>query len=229
MPHTTLRLRRPHGPLAAAVAGAALALGATPALAPADGAAATTDPRGYSPFTLSEPLGDALPVTGALSDFRAGSTARVIVPNRWQRRSAPAGRLRFVLQQNPSCRYALTYAVRSVLAPAGDAGERALAGLPATGPRFVLDGGERGNRAFRVVRRPSVAGRVRVDGLWVGLLTRRADIAPAGSVAWTEIRVSATSQTGDECHAGTWREALGPAIGDSLAVGRTKLKFRPVE
>jgi hypothetical protein len=75
------------------------------------------------------------------------------------------------------------------------------------------------------VRRPGIGGRVRVDGLWAGVLTRRADIAPSGQSAWTEIHVAAVSRPGSECHAGTWREALGPTIGDSLAVARTRLRF----
>ena len=57
------------------------------------------------------------------------------------------------------------------------------------------------------------------------MLTRRDDVAPAGQVAWTELRVTAASRSGDECHAGTWREALGPVIGDSLAVARATLRF----
>ena len=66
---------------------------------------------------------------------------------------------------------------------------------------------------------------MRLDALWAGVLTERTDIAPAGQVAWTEIRVTAVSRAGDECHSGTWRQALGPTIGDSLAVARTSLRF----
>jgi hypothetical protein len=75
------------------------------------------------------------------------------------------------------------------------------------------------------VRRPGIAGRVRAEALWVGVLTRRPDIVPAGQAAWTEVSVSAISRAGDECHAGTWREGVGPVIGDSLAVARTRLHF----
>lgn len=112
-----------------------------------------------------------------------------------------------------------------MLAPAADPGDYAAARLPAASSRHLLDSGERGNRAFRVVRQQGIGGRVRVDALWAGVLTRRSDIAANGRIAWTEIRVSAVSRSGDECHAGTWREAVGPTIGDSLAVARTKLRF----
>ena len=179
----------------------------------------------FATRTVAEPANPGLAVTGPLRELVATSRARVVFPLAWQRRDAPAGRLRFQTQNNPNCRYNLGYTVTSVLAPAADAADRVAARLPAEGPRYVLDSGERGNRAFRVVRRKSSGGQVRVDALWTGVLTRRADVAPAGQVAWTEIRVTAASRSGDECHAGTWREALGPAVGDSLAVARTNLHF----
>jgi hypothetical protein len=179
----------------------------------------------FSTRTLTEPANPGLAVTGPLSDLVATSRARVVVPLAWQRRDAPAGRLRFQTQSNPGCRYTVSYAVTTVLAPPADVADRVADRLPAAGPRYVLDSGERGNRAFRVVRRKSSGGQVRVDALWSGVLTRRADVAPGGQVAWTEVRVAAVSRAGDECHAGTWREALGPAIGDSLAVARTTLHF----
>jgi hypothetical protein len=175
--------------------------------------------------TVTEPATPGLAVTGALSDYRATSTGRMVVPSAWRGRKAPAGQLRFQSVNNASCRYDVTYAVRSLVAPSQDPAAYVAASLPAATSRHLLDSGTRGDRAFRVVRRPSVGGRVRLDALWVGVLTRRADIAPAGQVAWTEIRVAAISRVGDECHSGTWRQALGPAIGDSLAVARTSLHF----
>ena len=175
--------------------------------------------------TLSEPAKPGLTVTGTLSDLVVTSNARVLIPNAWRPRAAPAGQLRFQTTQNRSCRYNLRYAVTSVLAPAADPGDYAAARLPAASSRHLLDSGERGNRAFRVVRQQGIGGRVRIDALWAGVLTRRSDIATNGRIAWTEIRVSAVSRSGDECHAGTWREAVGPTIGDSLAVARTKVRF----
>ena len=75
------------------------------------------------------------------------------------------------------------------------------------------------------VSRNTSGGQVRVDALWNGVLTRRDDIVPSGQVAWSEIRVTATSRKGDECHSGTYRKALGPTLGDSLAVARATLRF----
>lgn len=175
--------------------------------------------------TFTEPANPGLAVTGVLSGLRATSTARVVVPTSWRSLAAPAGRLRFLTINNPSCRYTVTYTLRSVLAPGQDASAYVAAGLAPRSSRYLLDSGVHGSRAFRVVRQPGIGGRVRLDALWAAVLTRRADIAPAGQVAWTEIRVSAVSRAGDECHSGTWRQVLGPAIGDSLAVARTGLRF----
>ena len=200
-------------------------LSATIVIAFAIPAAAVADSNDFSVRTLGEPATAGLPVTGPLSDFLATSRGRVIVPTRWRALAGGDGRLRFQTMQNPSCTFRLTYTVRSLLGPSQPAADRVAAGLPAASARHLLDSGVHGAAAFRVVRRPSVGGRVRVDGLWTAVLTRRADIAPSGQVAWTEIRVAAASLPGDECHAGTWRAALGPTIGDSLAVARTRLYF----
>jgi hypothetical protein len=200
---------------------AALAL-ASGLIVTAPAHAATT---GYVSRTLVEPLKPGLPVTGALSDLVAGSNARVVVPSKWQLRGNTAGKLSLSTTQNPSCRYDLTYTVKSTIGPAGDASAYVASKLRAASSRHLLDSGERGNRAFRVVRRPGIGGRVQVDALWAGVLTKRSDIAPAGQSAWTEISVTARSRTGNECHSGTWRVALGPAIGDSLAVARSSLRF----
>ena len=164
-------------------------------------------------------------VTGPLSDFVAVASARVLIPGSWRRQGAAAGRLSYRNTQDVSCKFTISYRTSSVLGPGGDAAGYVSDQLPAATRRHLLDSGQRGNRAYRVVRRPGIGGRVRVDALWAGPLTRRADIAPAGQAAWAEIRVAAISGAGDECHAGTWREALGPAIGDSVAVARAKLRF----
>jgi hypothetical protein len=208
-----MRDRSVLAPALALVAGAALA------------APAGAQSGRYSIRTIAEPAKPGLAVTGALSDLVATSNARVLIPAGWRPRSASAGQLRFQTTQNASCRYNVRYTVSSVLAPAGDAGDYAAERLPAASSRYLLDSGERGNRAFRVVRQRSSGGGVRVEALWAGVLTRRSDVAANGQIAWTEIRVSAVARSGDECHAGTWRESLGPTIGDSLAVARTKLRF----
>jgi hypothetical protein len=188
-------------------------------------ASAGAQPGRFATRTFTEPARPGLAVTGVLSGYRVTSVGRVVVPTSWRTLAAPAGRLRFLTVNNSSCRYTVTYTVRSLLAPSQDAAAYVAAGLPSSSARHLLDSGVHGARAFRVVRQPGIGGRVHLDALWAAVLTRRADIAPAGRVAWTEIRVTAVSRPGDECHSGTWRQALGPAIGDSLAVARTGLRF----
>ena len=204
-----------------------LAVLATPAAAVALALAAPAAAQrgGYVTAALSEPAKPGLAVTGPLSDAVVTSNARVVVPSTWQRRAAPAGRLLFRTSQNPSCRYDVRYGVKSLIGPSQAAADRVAQRLTAASSRHLLDSGVRGSRAFRVVRQSVIGDRVRVEALWAGILTRRDDIAGGGQVAWTEIRVTAVSLAGDECHAGTWRESLGPAVGDSLAVARTRLHF----
>jgi hypothetical protein len=75
------------------------------------------------------------------------------------------------------------------------------------------------------VRKAQSTG-VHVDAQWSGVLTRRKDIAPSGKVVWTDLTVSAQSSPDSECHSGTYREALGPQMGDALATARTTLRFQ---
>ena len=97
--------------------------------------------------------------------------------------------------------------------------------LPAAGSRYVLDSGERGNSAFRVIREKTSGPGVRLRGLRAAVLTRRADVVPAGQAAWSEIGVTAASRPGDECHSGSYRQRVGPQLGDALASARTTLLF----
>lgn len=173
---------------------------------------------------MTEPASPGLPVSGPLSANVAVSRASVSVPTTWSRLKAPAGRLRYRVRRGSSCTFTLTFRVRSVVLPTQDPEPLVAEALPAATARHLLDSGSRGaDRAFRVVR-TSTPGRARVDALWMAPLTRRTDIVPMGRTAWTQVRVTAVSRQGDECHAGTWR-TLGPAIGDALAVARTDLRF----
>jgi hypothetical protein len=44
----------------------------------------------------------------------------------------------------------------------------------------------------------------------------------AGRPTWVATRVRGASDRGDECHAGTYRDTLGPALGDALATVRAR-------
>jgi hypothetical protein len=204
----------------AAGLGVALAL----AIAPAAVAAATPTSSDYVARSFTGTAASGLPVTGPLSPRRAVARVRVVVPARWRVLSAPAGQLRFITP-GTACRYRVTFTVSAALGAPGDAAARVEAGLPSPGPGRVLDTGTHGTSAFRVTRPASTDATVQVRGLRSGVLTRRGDVAPAGQVAWSDVRVSAGSRIGDECHAGTYREALGPQLGDALATARVRLSF----
>ena len=92
-------------------------------------ASATAAQRGaFEARTFAEPAKPGLAVTGALSGARATSVGRVVVPTSWRRLAAPAGTLRFRSVNNQSCRYTVTYTVKSVLAPSQDASSYVTAG-----------------------------------------------------------------------------------------------------
>jgi hypothetical protein len=200
----------------------AAALGSALLLAIAS--AAQADRGRYVARSSTEPANPGLTVSPPLKDFRAVSRARVVVPAEWRRLRTSSGRLRF-LTPGGRCRYHVTLMVQSRLAPPRDAADYVAEALPSPTGRHLLDSGQRGSSAFRVVRASGVEPRVRLDALWVGVLTKRTDIAPSGQVAWSEVRATALSRRGDECHSGTWRERLGPQLGDALATARTRLHF----
>jgi len=165
------------------------------------------------------PASRGLAVKKPLDEFVAVSDARVLVPKRW----TPKGTTQFETPSNGACSYRVRFTVNSRIDDPGVPSARVKAAVPGSG-RYVLDEGERGGGAFRVVRKP-VSGGVRVDAQWSGVLTRRSDIAPSGKVVWTDLSVTASSHAGDECHSGTYREVLGPQLSDALATARATLRF----
>ncbi|HYF24190.1 MAG TPA: hypothetical protein VD931_00485 [Baekduia sp.] len=199
--------------------GAGAAAGLALGLAPAPAGAADFVVR-----SVTQPASTALPVTGPLSDLRAASRARVAVPTDWRvLKPLRSGDLR-LLTPGGSCRYIVTFRLTSVVADPGDAAAYAEAKLPTPGRNRLLDSGTHGSAAFRVVR-PATTARVRIDALRAGVLTRRADVAPAGRAVWSELRATALSRPGDECHSGSYRVRVGPQLGDALAIARTTLTF----
>jgi hypothetical protein len=187
-------------------------------------AAAEADRGDYVTRSYTQPAASGLTVTGPLSGMRAVARVRVVVPSEWRRESAPAGTLRF-LTPGGNCRYRVTFSVVTTRAPIGEASARLDAVLPSPAPARLLDGGVRGRSAFRVIRPQRDDQRVQLRGVRTGVLTQRTDVVPAGQYAWADVRVSAISRPGDECHSGTYRERMGPQLGDALATARTRLTF----
>lgn len=188
------------------------------------GTAAAARPTTYRASSFSEPARAGLAVAPPLAESRAVSRARVITDARWRALRASGGQLRFRTGSG-GCRYTVTFRVRSRLTASRSPADELASRLRPAGAAYVLDSGTHGDRAFEVVREPTTAGVVRLRALLVDTLTRRKDIVPAGRAAFSELEVSAASLRGDECHSGTYRQVLGPALGDALASARLRLDF----
>ena len=202
----------------------AVGLGAALAIAAAAAPTAHAARGDYVTRSFSQPAASGLEVTGPLAGMRAIARVRVVVPADWRRERAPAGQLRF-LTPGAGCRYRMTFSASTERAPAGDAAARIDAELPSPSPARLLDGGERGRSAFRVIRPGRGDGRVQLRALRTSVLTQRPDVVAAGQVVWGDVLVNAISRPGDECHAGSYRQRVGPQLGDVLATARTTLSF----
>jgi hypothetical protein len=201
-----------------------LAVGLGPAIALGIAFPAQADRGDYVVRSFSEPANPGLAVTGPLEEFSAVTRARVVVPAEWQRLNAKAGQVRFITPRQ-RCRYRVTFAARSRLDVPRDPAEYVAGALRPAGPGYLLESGQRLGSAFVVIRERSTDSVVRLRAVRAAVLTRRPDIAPTGQVAWSEVIVTAASRRGDECHAGTYRDRLGPQLGDALATARTRLHF----
>ncbi len=183
-------------------------------LVPAAGAAA------YRSFGLNS----AAPVPG-VSGSKTFLEARVILPASWKRISAPAGALRF-REGHRGCFYVVSFGLRAHVAPTGTPAEHVAADLPVAGRRFLLDDGLRPPGAWRVTRVQRAAGRVSLRGAYARVAHADAGLIPSGQAVWAEIVANATSEAGGECHSGSYRSTLGPALGDAFATTRTRAYAR---
>jgi hypothetical protein len=162
------------------------------------------------------------PVAGA-PDVRIGAGTNLAFPKTWRlvRRTTSTITLR---EGSRACRYTIRATLRGATGDEPDATAHALAALPATS-RFVVDSGVRGSVAWRVIR---ISERDHVHLEAVGVRPGSSFVtARAGRKLWLETRISARSDRGDECHAGTWRETAGPRIGDALAIAGGRLFVMP--
>jgi hypothetical protein len=190
------------------------------------GPVGATDTTRYTAYSFTEKAAPGLAVAGPLKGFRVVSRGRVVVPGSWKRLSSPAGELDFESTDSPGCAYSIGFSIVSRIVPIQTTAAYLAGVLPTPGSRRLLDSGQRGDSAFRVVRPASTNAIVHVRGLWATILTRRTDIVPAaGQIAWSLISVRARSRAGEECHSGTYRDVLGPQIGDALATARSSLDF----
>jgi hypothetical protein len=183
------------------IVAAIAALGATavPAIA--------RDLRSHS---LRPPKGAVQEVPGVT----AQPSATLIFPTDWRVTSLKKGVLT-LREGGRACTYTVRASLSVAAADAADAVGRAAALTPATGSR-VLESGTRNRAAWRVTR-PAADRRISIVAVRVDPLGFQ-----AGAKLWLQTTVTATSHVGDECHAGTYRDTVGPGIGDALATARTR-------
>ena len=147
--------------------------------------------------------------------YQDGLSVNLVTPPTWSAvRSSKPTFLAFH-QGSSRCRYSISVTTRLAADTRQTPAEHVAAALPVPSSPYLLDQGTRNSStAWRVIRlaRPGSSGSV-------SLRAMRADHRHLGTgdVAWQETVVAATSRSSDECHAGTYRSALGPQIGDALA------------
>jgi hypothetical protein len=162
----------------------------------------------------------ATPVQG-LTSAAAQPQSTLIFPTNWRKTSLKAGVL--VLREGGrSCEYTVRASTTVAAGDEADAPARAAALTPASGSR-VLESGARNSAAWRVTR-PAVSRQIRIVAVRAELL--RSASQQAGRKLWLQTSVTAVSGVGDECHSGTYRDTVGPSIGDALATARTRAFVR---
>jgi hypothetical protein len=197
--------------LRALVAAATASLAVAGAVAAPTAGAATYRSFGLSSTAPAEGLG------GSTSFFRA----RVVLPASWKRLSAPTGALRF-REGHGHCFFTVTLSLRTRVAAAGSPADHVAADLAVPAPAYLLDAGQRAPGAWRVTRGATANQRITLNGEYARVAHADAGLIPGGQSAWAEIVATASSRPGDECHSGTWRDTLGPALGDAFATARTR-------
>jgi hypothetical protein len=191
---------------------------ATASLAVAGAAAPGAGAATYRSFGLTS-TAPAEGVGGSTTYFRA----RVVLPTSWKRLSAPSGALRF-REGHGHCFFTVTLSLRTRVAAAGSPADHVTADLAV--PAHLLDGGQRPPGAWRVTRDATAKQRITVHGEYARVAHADAGLIPGGQSAWAEIVAAASSRPGDECHSGTYRDTLGPALGDAFATARTMAYVR---
>jgi hypothetical protein len=162
----------------------------------------------------------------AIAGFSGSQTvtvnARLSFPTSWKRADSPATRVS-LRTGSRGCRYSIVARTGVFVGSLADtsAATYALSLTPATG-RLVLDEGIRGSSAWRVTRIGQASNRVILRAVGVSPLNSMSKQLglTGGRRAFQVTTVDAKSGAGDECHTGTYRNGVGPSIGDALATAR---------
>lgn len=177
-------------------------------------AALAVAPAGAATSTMDR---QSIRYTEDTSTHRAGASLSLFVPGSWTKLRQSSPRVRSFRSGRAGCRYSISLTTSRQDDVAETAAER-VARLRPADRRMVLDEGVRGTAGWRVIRVRREDGRVRIEALH----SVRRSLGASGR-AWQDTTVTATSRAGDECHTGTYRDALGPQIGDSLATARGRV------
>lgn len=146
------------------------------------------------------------------------ATVTLTFPARWE--IVEAGRTGLRLREGTaSCTYTVTAAIDVVAVDAASATDAARSLVP-SGDGRLLEAGRRGSAAWRVVKLHGNGTQVRLDAVRAQPL--RFISAQEGRPTWLATRLKAASDPGDECHSGTYRDTLGPYLGDALATLRAR-------
>lgn len=163
-----------------------------------------------------------VPTVSGMDDIVAKGSARLLFPSTWKVQTATRS-LTLRNQRTSECGYTITVKADYVLQDRGaEAAVLAEERAPATGP-YVVDEGTRGSMAWRVTRvRDSARTRLLAVRMAPTAITAGRDHPlPAGKQLYSRTVVTAVDGRNDECHTGTYRNAVGPSIGDALALQKS--------
>lgn len=181
-------------------------------------ATAASAPAASSTGTVRVPYKVTVPVTGATGKTGVISTS-LPVPTSWKRQKSKGTPV--WLAGHGTCVYRVTTKATLTLAPSSSAFDRVVAEAPAVGPR-VLENGTRNTAAWRVTRPLASNGVYLRSVRAVATAATSGLTVPPGQSLWLEVWLEGLSRPGSECHAGTYRNTLGPQFGDALATLRTR-------
>lgn len=196
---------------------AAAALTAAALLATAASATAVTTGAVRVPHTSTVSVDGAPGAVGVI-------TTSLLVPNSWKRQKSKGTPT--WLAGHGNCFYRVTTRSTLTVAPSSLAAVRVAGDLPEVGPR-ILDSGTRNSAAWRVTR-PEMAGRKHLRAVASFATRATSGVALlAGQSLWLEVWLDGLSRVGDECHSGTYRQTLGPQMGDVLSTVHVRSYIKP--
>lgn len=152
--------------------------------------------------------------------LRVGTgTVTISFPTAWKLQRSSATQLTF-REGTTICTYTVNATATIEHVDAATATEAARSLVPTADGR-LLETGERGSAAWRVVKLRGDGTQVRLDAVRAQPL--RFISKRDGQPTWLATRLTAASDQGDECHSGTYRDTLGPHLGDALATLRERV------